>query len=195
MAKIANYVSPIGTAAHPHLTVADEYEGTLKFKTMLVVEDHELEAAEALCVKLLEESGSKVRKPNLPIKELKDGTRALTTSSKFLPLIVDSQMKPILDPKKLEKMTAKQAQAAIDAVEIWAGTRLRFSATPYVYAKGISFQLNSVQIIDLVNGNGRSQSSAGFGVVDGYTAEDDAADEPVDTSDFEDTENGADLDI
>ena len=170
-----NYTTPRGTAQYAWLqpnkpdTKFDE-DGV--WKTNLLVPSNE---AQPLIDKInefaKEQLGNKVSKAILPYTTDADtGEIIFKTKSKFAPKIKDSQGQLIVD----------------NVPQIWGGSTIRIAGTLTAYDKGINvgikLNLNAVQVISLVEGNGNDGDD--FGAVEGgYVA---SKTNPQETDEFSD---------
>lgn len=170
-ANKVKFVTPFLTARHPHLskpdTVGKYADG--KFKTKLVGAGDDpavqkfMKAVDAAAEEIHGAKGKKLHKPYSIDEDT--GEVTFTFKSKYAPAIFDAKRKP-----------AK-------GVNIGNGSVLRLMGNFIEYDKGISAQLNQVQIKEL-NGFGECAFDE---VDDGY--EFDASDVTV-----SDTDSGADAD-
>ena len=181
------YYSPVGVAAYPYLTRPDTAFNATKYKITVTVSGKDAIAAKKDLDALMASHKYKTKEPNKPYAEDDEGNLLIKFSSKFMPTVVDAKEKKIFDQKtKVEKLKD---------IRIGSGSTVRAAGEPFFYDKGLSLQLQSVQLIELVEwGDG-----SGFGEADGYSHEDaeEAADEDndgdVDNSD--DGEGEEDLDL
>lgn len=179
MAK-TSYVLPIGTAVYPKITKPDtkgQYADN-KYKTDLELTPKDLAQVQADVATMVKRD-FKGKNPRLPFVEKEDGLILVRAKSKFLPLIIDAKKKVLFNSRTDDP-------SVIEQLYIGGGSRIRIGVTPYIYDKGLSFQLDTVQIIELAEG-----ALDGFDVVDdGYEPEGDEAS----TEGFE-TEGESGLDI
>ena len=188
MAKEIQIVTPAGIAVWPKLTKPDVYGeyADSKYKTELELSVTGLTTVKAQIKEAMKSMSFKVKDPRLPFKVGKDGIERLVAKSKFLPTIFDAKKNKILDGK-----TATVAEA--EELNIGGGSIIRIGGTLFPYDKGVSLQLNTVQLITLVAGQGGPRSADGFDEEDGYEA---PTKNPQDADDSEGADEDTDaLDI
>src|SRR5574337_37986 len=163
MAKRISFISPIGVAVFPHITVKDT-EGkyaTNKYTTRLELDSAGLAKVNAQFKTLLKQFTWDVKNPKLPFKLDKEGNPTkLYASSKFLPLVIDAKKHIIVDkdnPPSAEKL----AELAVRG-----GSKIKIGCNVFQYDKGLSLQLETVQVIERIGGS----SLAGFDEEEGYDA-------------------------
>lgn len=176
MAKKIDYLTPPGVAVYPKITTPDntgEYADG-KYKTFLELTEPQLARVEADLKKAMSKMTFKVKNPKVPIKELNDGRKVLVFKSKFIPNVYDARNVQLVDkwnPPSKERLAA---------LSIGPGSIIRVGANFFAYDKGLSLQLESVQVIDLKGGAG---SESPFEETEGWSAEDE--DEGTSGSPFE----------
>lgn len=162
MAKIT-FVSPVGTARWPHITQPDNTgqfaDG--KFKTKLVVSKKDAEPL----VARLKELAKEHKVSMLPFKEDPDDPSNIvfTIKSKYKPLVVDTKKNEVTKPD----------------LRIGGGSKLRIGGVIFPWAKGLSLQMNQVQVLELVDGQ-----NVMFDEVEGSFDASDFADGDGDNSSF-----------
>jgi hypothetical protein len=191
MSKKENrFITPVGIAVWPKLNEVDVYQPTDKkgrpngaekrrYLTRIRFEDEDLAKVQAFLKQKAKELLPDVDNPKLPIKkDKKDGSLTLeaTSGEKYRPAIFDA---------KNNKLPA--------TVIVGGGSKIRLSVTVNAYegfGGGINLYLNSVQVIELVEGgNGKSE----FEETDGFEFDGEDEDETTSettegtatTSDFE----------
>lgn len=146
MSKIL-FLTPVGTAKWPHLVKADttgKYADG-KWKTGLIMTPEEAKPLVALIDKLA--STHKHKSPQLPYKKevTKEGKETgniqFTLKSKFAPAIFDVKNHKV-DVKRLD-----------GDFSIGAGSRLKIAGEVFEYEKGLSLQMQQVQVIELQSGS------------------------------------------
>lgn len=154
------FISPKGTAKYPHLVEPDT-EGqyaTGKYTTKIVMTPEDAAPFIAAIDKVAAEH-SKTKTPKLPYKPemVKDGDGKkpsgkieFSFSSKFAPMIFDFKNRKV----KLKKMN--------EDFDISSGSVIAISGEMYEYDKGVSLQMQQVQVIDLVAGR-----TSAFGETEG----------------------------
>lgn len=166
MAKNIDYITPIGVAVYPHITVPDttgQYADG-KYKTQLEFEPDVFARVKADIMKLAKGMQFKTTRPKMPFKEKdKDGkpTYIIVAKSKFLPMVIDAKRNVIVnkwDPPSEDELRK---------VNIGGGSRLRLGVELFNYGDGLSLQLTTVQVIE------RRTNTSNF---DGFAVEDDGYD-------------------
>lgn len=167
MAKQEQFRTPVGIARYPYLTKADlvgKYADG-KYKSKLVVSKKD--------AKTFMDSMKAIAKANnvkqLPYAEDPDNDENIIISvkSKRKPTVYDAKKNPV--PPE---------------VEISGGSKLRFGGIIYVYDKGLSLQLEQVQVIDLVS----RSSEPMFDEIEGSFDASELSDEPTSGEDDSDDE-------
>ncbi len=149
MAKEVSFVSPIGIAVYPKITKPDtkgEYADN-KYKTELELSSADLEKVRAEIKSKMKGMKFKVSQPKLPIKTGKDGIERLVAKSKFLPTIINAHKVKLFDANVAREDPDEFKK--VEALWIGGGSRIKIGCTLYNYEKGVSLQLNIVQIIEL----------------------------------------------
>lgn len=152
MAKVY-FMSPQGITKHTHIVEPDtkgQYASG-KFTTKLIMTPKEAAPliAEVSAVAATHKAGENCKLPykdeviKVAGTDKKTGNIQFSTSSKFAPLIVGPNNKPI----KVEKMSSE--------FDIGDGSRVRVIGEIYSYEKGISLQMSQVQLLDLVKRQSR----------------------------------------
>lgn len=174
MAKVY-YMSPPGITKYTHIVEPDT-EGqyaTGKHTTKLIMTPEEAVPLIAEITKVVanHKAGENCKIPykNDTIKvgsiEKETGNIRFSMSSKFAPLIVGPNNKPI----KVKKMSPD--------FDIGDGSRVRVTGEIYSYDKGVSLQISQVQLLDLVKR--QSMFDAQDGTFDGSEYESDEDDNEV----------------
>ena len=161
------FTSPAGRAQYPWLNQPDNaFGGEPKYKTNLIVGDSE--ELSALINKVAEENfGNKASKASLPYDTDEDsGEIVFKVKSKYAPSFFDAQG---------QNLVGKQVPA------IWAGSTIKVKGiiAPWTVSgtSGVSLQLQSVQVIDLVSS---TSGGEGFEAVEGSFVGDDIMQEAFD---------------
>jgi hypothetical protein len=164
------FITPAGTAKYPHITEKDtghKYSSN-KYDSRLIVDAEEAKPFIKLVQDAAKDAG--LDDPKLPFKLLEDGTVEIKAKSTYQPAIFDSRN------KKIDKLP--------QGTRVAGGSTIRMAGTLNVYDKGVSLWLNQVQIIELVDGQGKSM----FEQTDGFVR--DELDDDEDTGSFGDANNG-----
>lgn len=207
------YITEVGVAIYPWLTKADtrfnndgEYHSKVRLPadSKIKVGDEQVEllefledaAAEALAAAKKEAGGGakakKIKAADLPIGDHEDDDGNETGDKVF-----NFKMKAVVKPKDGDPFKQKPKLFDAQGKEIhprslFGGSKIKvaFQVIPFYTAlvgAGISLRLKAVQVIELVEGQGGTAESYGFGKEEGYVAEND--------SPFgEEQENGSDVD-
>ena len=181
MQKAQTYTSPFGKAIYPHLSKKDvRFKPEGEYKVNLSLKDTQAQDLIKLvkqfqhkAVKEAEEkTNKKIKLAPLPHSSDDEGNvifkfkmKASGTNSKTgdtfnqRPALFDNELKPISPD-----------------ITIWGGSVLRVSFQPYPWytpalGAGVSLRLKSVQVRDLVEGNGQSAEASGFSKVAGDASE------------------------
>ena len=181
MQKAQTYTSPFGKAIYPHLSKKDvRFKPEGEYKVNLSLKDTQAQDLIKLvkqfqhkAVKEAEEkTNKKIKLAPLPHSSDDEGNvifkfkmKASGTNSKTgdtfnqRPALFDNELKPISPD-----------------ITIWGGSILRVSFQPYPWytpalGAGVSLRLKSVQVRDLVEGNGQSAEASGFSKVAGDASE------------------------
>jgi len=169
-AKRINFVTPVGTAKYPHITEKDTGHkfSSNKYDSRLVVNADEAKAF----IKLVNDAAAdaKIDDPKLPYKLLEDGTVEIKAKSEYMPAIFDASN------KKIEKLP--------EGTRVAGGSTIRMAGSLNIYDKGVSLWLNQVQILELVDGQGKSM----FEPTEGFSR--DELDDDENTGSFGDSANG-----
>jgi len=171
LTKEVSFVSPIGIAVYPKITKPDtkgEYADN-KYKTELELSSADLEKVRAEIKSKMKGMKFKVSQPKMPIKTGKDGIERLIAKSKFLPTIIDARKVKLFDANAAR--TDPDEFKKIGDLWIGGGSRIKIGCTLYNYEKGVSLQLNIVQIIELV-GSSLDDFSDESGTEEGETLND-----------------------
>lgn len=159
MTKRINFVSPKGIAVYPHITKADtvgEYADN-KYKVQLQLDPTDLAKVKQQIAQIASQFKYKVSTPHMPFKMGKDGVELLVAKSKYLPAIIDAQRNTIVDKWN------PPGEDVLRTIKVGPGSIIKIGCTPFAYDKGLSLQLEIVQII---------QSSGGGANLDGFDEED-----------------------
>ena len=153
--KRVKFVTTTGRCQYPYLTKPDtQFDAEGVYKVNLIVDD--CQVLLDTCKQLAEEEFGKKDKYRLPITKDEDsGEHLIKVKSKYAPKFFDSNG---------QIMVGKQVP------DLWAGSIVRIGGTINVYTvsgqKGVSLQLNKVQVIEPVDAS-TSQDSEGFDSVEG----------------------------
>lgn len=192
--RLPTYITAVGTAIYPWLTKADtrfNSDGEYHVKLRLpadsqikvgddLVDLHEFlsEAAGESLAAAKEEAKNpkKVKAADLPIGDHEDDAGNETGD-----VVYNFKMKAVVKPKEGDPFTQKPKLfdangAAFEPKSLFGGSKLKvaFSVIPFYTAlvgAGISLRLRAVQVIELVEGQGGTAESYGFGKEEGYVAE------------------------
>lgn len=186
--KLEKFVTPAGVAVYPHLVRPDtKFDSDGVYTVQLAIDGPDaneliaqLEAARDLFAKEFKsENKAKFAKASIADvyeDEVDDegeetGRVLIRAKQKALIKARDGTMYP----KYVKLFDAQNNVITPDSV--WGGSRLILAGVliPYYMASskeiGVSLRLSAVQILELVEGDGGSAESFGFGEQDGYTAE------------------------
>lgn len=163
------YVTPIGTARFPYLSVPDNKFGDNKYKCSLALDEAGFAQFKAALDEFMAGEKFITKKPALPFSQDENDPSIwvlkATSGADYKPAVVDSKNNRL--PK---------------GVDVGGGSRIRMGVTMYNYDKGVSLRLNSVQVIELAERGG-----VNFDVIDdGYEAPQETH---SDSSDFSDSED------
>ena len=187
MQKAQTYTSPFGKAIYPHLSKCDvrfkpegEYKVNLSLKDtqaqdlIKLVKKYQLKAVK----EAEEKTNKKIKLAPLPhaaddegnvifkFKMKASGTNGKTGDTfKQRPALFDNELKPISPD-----------------ITIWGGSILRVSFQPFPWytpalGAGVSLRLKSVQVKDLVEGNGQTAEANGFDKVHGDSSSKNGSDD------------------
>ncbi len=181
MQKAQTYTSPFGKAIYPHLSKKDvRFKPEGEYKVNLSLKDNQAQDLIKLVKKYQtqavkdaeEKTNKKIKLAPLPhssddegnvifkFKMKASGVNAKTGDTfNQRPALFDNELKPISPD-----------------ITIWGGSVLRVSFQPYPWytpalGAGVSLRLKSVQVRDLVEGNGQSAEASGFSKVAGDASE------------------------
>lgn len=169
-AKRIAFITPTGTAKYPHITEKDtghKYSSN-KYDSRLVVDAGEAKAFIKLVNDAAADAG--IDSPKLPYKLMEDGTVEIKAKSTYKPAIFDAHN------KKVDKLP--------EGTRVAGGSTIRMAGTLNIYDKGVSLWLNQVQVLELVDGQGKSM----FEPTEGFSR--DELDDDEDTGSFGDTASG-----
>jgi len=164
MAKRITFVSPVGVAVFPHITTKDT-EGTYatnKYTTRLELAPKDFAKVKAQLKAIAAEfEWDGIKNPKLPIKADKDGNECqIYAKSNFLPLVIDAKKHPLFDPRNPPSLDRLKQLA------VRGGSKIKIGCNVFQYDKGISLQLETVQVIERAGG----ASLEGFDEEEGYDA-------------------------
>tara|TARA_R100001460_G_scaffold23704_1_gene47670 strand:+ start:1168 stop:1815 length:648 start_codon:yes stop_codon:yes gene_type:complete len=187
MQKAQTYTSPFGKAIYPHLSKKDvRFKPEGEYKVNLSLKDTQAQDLIKLvkqyqhkAVKLAEEKTTKkIKLASLPHESDDEGNvifkfkmKASGVNSKTgdtfnqRPALFDNELKPISPD-----------------ITIWGGSILRVSFQPFPWytpalGAGVSLRLKSVQVKDLVEGNGQTAEANGFDKVHGDSSSKNGSDD------------------
>ena len=187
MQKAQTYTSPFGKAIYPHLSKKDvRFKPEGEYKVNLSLKDTQAQDLIKLvkqyqhkAVKLAEEKTTKkIKLASLPHESDDEGNvifkfkmKASGVNSKTgdtfnqRPALFDNELKPISPD-----------------ITIWGGSILRVSYQPFPWytpalGAGVSLRLKSVQVKDLVEGNGQTAEANGFDKVHGDSSSKNGSDD------------------
>ena len=161
MTKKITIVTPKGIAVYPHLVFPDtkgEYADN-KYKVQLQLDPTDLAKVKADIKRISAGFTYKVSTPHMPFKMSKDGVELLVAKSRFLPAIIDAQRNIIVDKWN------PPGEDVLRRIKCGPGSVIKIGCTPFAYDKGLSLQLEIVQIIQQAGG---SANLDGFDEEDGY---------------------------
>jgi hypothetical protein len=195
------FVSPKGIAVYPYLVTPDEYEGSLDFKVSLKVDpstegvqdllDSITEAADAELERAVAEMKAKGGKTKAAAKDMavsypfepdydddgnETGLVLLKAKSKAAGVSKKGPWErkiPLFDSGS----TGKVKPIKHGTIDIWSGSELKVEMKTNVYTApglklaGVSFYIESVQVLSLSSGNAGGMFGA---EEDGYEADDSA---------------------
>ena len=96
-----------------------------------------------------------------PFKADKEGNETqIVAKSNFLPLVVDAKKRPLFDPRNPPN------EDKLESLAIRGGSKIKIGCNVFQYDKGISLQLETVQIIERSGG----ASLEGFDEEEGFDA-------------------------
>ena len=164
MAKNIRFISPVGIAVFPHITTKDT-EGkyaTNKYTTRLELSTADAAKVKAQLKKIAAEfEWDGIKNPKLPFKADKEGNETqIVAKSNFLPLVIDAKKHPLFDNRN------PPGEGKLKELSIRGGSKIKIGCNIFQYDKGISLQLETVQIIERVGG----ASLEGFDEEEGYDA-------------------------
>lgn len=168
------FVTPKGAAMYPYISVADtvgQYaDGKYKVKLVVPVED-----AKPLIDQIKEVvSDNFGKKPaKVPYKSSEDGQVVFTIKSKFKPAVFDAKR-----------------NAVPSSVTVGPGSIIRCTGAFFVYEKGVSMQLEQVQLIAL-----KGSKACAFEEEDGFSISEIEIDNESAASPTSEQSDDDDLDI
>jgi hypothetical protein len=188
-------ITPIGIARYPHLITPDEYEGSLDYKTGLILDplnnqEHAdfVAAIDEAVAAQFEAGKAELNEGNGKQKAL---AKQLEAKAPYEPELDDetgeetgriilkckskaagvSKGKPW--ERKIPVFDAKKKQIKHGTVDIWGGSELRLELVTNCYTApglklaGVAFYISAVQVITL-NTAGSASGGNGFGVEEGW---------------------------
>lgn len=203
--KLKQFITPKGVAVYPWLTKPDtkfnadgEYRVRLRVDgeaAQELIEALEAEAEGSYQAALKENKGKKLKRADLPFKEVVDDEGNETGEFEFnfkMKAKLTTKAGDVIEQKpKLFDAKGKETKASPYGGSV---IKVAFQAVPFytsLIGAGISLRLRAVQIIELVESSGGNASSYGFDEEDGYEADDEpastftaSAEESADDPDF-----------
>lgn len=181
------HVTPVGVAEWPHLNRPDtKFDEAGVFRTKLrlpadaaapLVEliDAAFQAAHELdAVKEAKKKGKKIKEADLPYQNATDDQGEETGE-----IVFSFKIKASGERKDGTKFTRSvplwDAKRQPTKADVWGGSKIRvaFTLNPFyvpALGVGVSLQLGSVQVIELVQGQPRTAEGYGFDEEEGYVA-------------------------
>jgi hypothetical protein len=152
MAKKIKLVTPAGWAVFPHITVKDtegEY-ATQKYGTRLNLKSEDVALVKAQLERIAEGETFSVKEPKMPWKKDREGNLTqLYASSQYLPTVLSARKVKLIDGRKADDYS----EEFLKAQAIPGGSVIKLACNVFNYKKGLSLQLEAVQIIKLREDN------------------------------------------
>lgn len=183
------FTTPIGVARYPKLIEADDYQGSLKFKTGLILTSEDAEVVKAKISEIMPEAHALMKAAEASAKSKGKKLKPQDEMEAFSDMMDPDTGEPTgnvlfnfsSNAVYVDKKTGKEIKRVIpfftakgesvpfkDRPNIWGGSRIRVSYSMFPYHNagannyGVSLRLEAIKVIEAVLG-GSGGSAEGYG--------------------------------